>query len=248
MFTFTQGAFNIQDLLYRSNQAPIFSPAFLSHTSAASTPLTIAPSVTDPDPADSVIFQKISGPTWLTLNANGSLTGTPTASDVGTHHVQVLATDAFGASATFRAVLTITPTFSDANNNGIADDWEQLMFGNADPNANRPTDDADHDGLCNLLEYALNTHPTQSNPSPITVDFVTINGKQHLRISIPKNPNAHGLQWSIEMADSLDSNAWSSVPVVIDPPESTNLLQGYCSEPTATSPKKFVRVRVATTP
>ncbi len=51
--------------------------------------------VTDPE-ADPLTFTKISGPAWLDIASNGSVTGLPEAADIGTHSVTVQAEDALG--------------------------------------------------------------------------------------------------------------------------------------------------------
>jgi hypothetical protein len=53
--------------------------------------------------------------------------------------------------------------------------------------SNAPGDDPDHDGVSNLLEFLFGTPPTQPGAPPVTpVDFVSVSGQSHLRISIPR--------------------------------------------------------------
>ena len=66
---------------------------------------TLAGLVADPDSGDTFTYQKISGPAWLTVAANGSLSGTPLNAHVGTNGFVVQVTDAAGA--TDQAALTI---------------------------------------------------------------------------------------------------------------------------------------------
>src|SRR5262249_48318349 len=42
---------------------------------------SIAGAATDPDPGDTLTYSKASGPTWLIVNANGTLSGTPGPAD-----------------------------------------------------------------------------------------------------------------------------------------------------------------------
>ena len=56
---------------------------------------TLADHATDPD-IDPLSFSKIFGPAWLIVTADGSLSGTPGAGDVGEHSWTVECTDGKG--------------------------------------------------------------------------------------------------------------------------------------------------------
>jgi len=64
----------------------------------------LAASAVDLD-GDSMTYSKVSGPAWLTVDANGSLSGTPSDSDVGSNVFTVRVQDQGGLSDT--AVMTI---------------------------------------------------------------------------------------------------------------------------------------------
>jgi N-sulfoglucosamine sulfohydrolase len=66
---------------------------------------TIAGSATDAD-SDPLIYSSIAGPTWLTVAANGSLSGTPLTADVGLNSWTVQVDD--GNGGTDNATLNIT--------------------------------------------------------------------------------------------------------------------------------------------
>lgn len=79
------------------NNAPQFTnamltlgPAFLGQSFSA----TLAGSALDP--GDTLTYSKLSGPAWLGVASNGTLTGTPGAADAGTNHFTVRAADAAG--------------------------------------------------------------------------------------------------------------------------------------------------------
>jgi hypothetical protein len=57
---------------------------------------SLAADVTDPNAGDSRTFSKISGPTWLAVAANGTLSGTPGNADVGSNSFIVRVTDSSG--------------------------------------------------------------------------------------------------------------------------------------------------------
>jgi alpha-glucosidase len=60
---------------------------------------TLADSATDPDVGDTLSFSKISGPAWLAVAADGTLSGTPGAADLGTNSFTVRVTDSASVSA-----------------------------------------------------------------------------------------------------------------------------------------------------
>jgi predicted alpha-1,6-mannanase (GH76 family) len=69
---------------------------------------SLAAIASDPN-GDAIIFGKVSGPAWLSVASNGSLTGTPFSADVGTNGFTVRATDASGLSGTATMSLVVLP-------------------------------------------------------------------------------------------------------------------------------------------
>jgi hypothetical protein len=93
---------------------PNWSPSFLSDpfnepSLMAGQPCsgTVATNVVDLD-GDVINFSKLSGPAWLTVAANGSLSGTPSSSDIGTNTFVVSATDPGGLSASGTLVIQVS--------------------------------------------------------------------------------------------------------------------------------------------
>ena len=81
-----------------TNRAPVFvsNPFTLTSANAGqSYSGTLATSASDPN-ADSITFAKLSGPAWLSVASNGSLSGTPFTPNVGTNSFLVRATDPSG--------------------------------------------------------------------------------------------------------------------------------------------------------
>jgi autotransporter-associated beta strand protein len=66
---------------------------------------------TDPNPGDTLVFAKVSGPAWLNVASGGALTGTPATGDVGLNAFTVRVTDAGGlsATATLNVLVSTTP-------------------------------------------------------------------------------------------------------------------------------------------
>lgn len=69
---------------------------------------TLADNASDPNSGDVLTFSKISGPAWLSVAANGSLSGTPVTSDIGLNTFSVKVDD--GKGGTDQAGLQITVT------------------------------------------------------------------------------------------------------------------------------------------
>src|ERR1019366_1372058 len=109
-----------------TNTAPQFVTnliASVSSTQSIAYSSSIAGAATDADPGDTLTYSKISGPAWLNVAADGTLTGTPTPSDGGTNIFIVRVPDAAGASA-FAGLSIATIGF---NANGV---WNMDASGN----------------------------------------------------------------------------------------------------------------------
>ncbi|HET6443307.1 MAG TPA: putative Ig domain-containing protein [candidate division Zixibacteria bacterium] len=71
---------------------------------------TIVDDASDPDIGDTLSFSKESGPSWLTVAADGALSGTPASSDIGQNNFQVTVTDGAGANDTAALQITVLNT------------------------------------------------------------------------------------------------------------------------------------------
>jgi hypothetical protein len=172
--------------------------------------------------------------------------GSPLApSAVGSYAVAATVTSpGYVGSASDTLVISAKP---DANGNGMLDAWEIEKFGNANPGANLPGDDADGDGVTNLLEYAFNTGPKQAAPSPAAADFAQIGGDRYLRLRVPKNPAATNLSYFIEVSGDLQEGSWSSLQTTIEENDSTHLTARDNVE-VSTASRRFIRLRVLVNP
>ena len=95
------------------NSAPAFTDASFSKvngTEAAAYSASLADDASDMD-GDLITFVIVSGPEWLQVSAEGSLSGVPASTDIGENSFVVKVTDSKGASAT--ATLTITVAASE---------------------------------------------------------------------------------------------------------------------------------------
>ncbi len=85
----------------QANQPPAFAEQPLIGPDGLALQLyqgSIASTANDPDEGDSVSYSLVSGPAWLTIAPNGTLSGTPQVSDVGKNSWVVRATDSQGGT------------------------------------------------------------------------------------------------------------------------------------------------------
>ncbi len=93
------GLSNVATLNIYVNASPVFNedPFSLPDVLAGqSLNVNIATNVTDLNPIESLNFAKVSGPAWLSVAANGTVSGTPAGGDVGTNTVVLSVTDSGG--------------------------------------------------------------------------------------------------------------------------------------------------------
>lgn len=69
---------------------------------------SIAGNAADPDAGDGLTFSKVSGPAWLSVAPNGTLSGTPGNSNVGANSFTVRVSDPWGLSDDATLNITIT--------------------------------------------------------------------------------------------------------------------------------------------
>jgi hypothetical protein len=70
---------------------------------------TIATNAADPNPGDTLAYAMVSGPAWLSVATNGTLSGTPVSSDDGTNSFVVSVTDQGGLSDTANLTINVDP-------------------------------------------------------------------------------------------------------------------------------------------
>jgi hypothetical protein len=95
--------------MYLPNRKPGFTFENVTRTGIVGKSLsgaTLAGTATDPDAGATLTYSKVSGPSWLTVATNGTLTGTPTAA--GDVTAQVRVTDKEGLADTATLLLKIS--------------------------------------------------------------------------------------------------------------------------------------------
>ena len=86
------------------NLPPVWASGSISRPAAAegaAYAATLVGAVSDPNAVtgDTVSFSKLSGPSWLVVSADGSLTGTPSNTDIGANVFNIRASDDYGLTA-----------------------------------------------------------------------------------------------------------------------------------------------------
>jgi hypothetical protein len=101
--------------MYLANRKPGFTFENVTRTGTAGTALsgaTLAGTATDPDVGATLTYTKVSGPTWLTIAANGALTGTPPSAGDFTAQIRVTDNGALTDTATLVLKIAGSPTLS----------------------------------------------------------------------------------------------------------------------------------------
>jgi len=92
------------------NQAPMFTADPISKANAAEDSAydaSISGDASDPE-NDTITFSKVSGPDWLSVAANGTLSGTPGSQDIGPNSWTVQVSDSNGGSDTATLNINVT--------------------------------------------------------------------------------------------------------------------------------------------
>ena len=107
----------LQVIVSNVNDAPAFTADPVNKANANENVVysdTIAGSATDVDSGESLTYSKVSGPAWLTVADNGTLSGTPGVGDVGANVFTVKVEDAALASDTATLNITVIAEISPA--------------------------------------------------------------------------------------------------------------------------------------
>jgi subtilisin family serine protease len=181
-------------------------------------------------------------PAGLSLSSAGVLSGTPTAGGIFSFTVQ--ATDAVALTAQSAYSLTIQTPLSL---------WTAAQFTEAeqaDATISGALADPNHNGLPNLLEYALSRDPKAANFSPpLGSSWRTNNGSTYLTVSYTRLLGAAGVSYTVEV--SQDLLTWNSgslytqeVSAVDDGNGITQTVTVQMLLPLSGTPHLFTRLRV----
>ena len=118
-----------------------------------------------------------------------------------------------------------------------------------------PTADYDHDGVCNLLEYALNLDPKTADTTTMIAGTGTsglplvrveiIGGQNRLTVEFVRRKAAStpGITYAVEFSSGL-SNGWSSTGTETITPIDTTWERVKTTDQQSSSPYRFTRLKV----
>ena len=133
--------------------------------------------------------------------------------------------------------------------------YQQQYFGNqANGSDAAPTADFDHDGLSNLLEYALGTNPATAQTAPAYT--VSVPAANQLRLSFRRSLNTGGnLTLRVTASDTLADGTWTTLAtktgaaawtvatgVVVTDDAGTGAVTVTDAPATGTRPRRFLRL------
>ncbi len=249
------------------NRAPLFTSNPIAKPTAFAgvsySDQTLTADAADPNSDDVLTFTKISGPAWLTVAPDGTLSGTPSIASAGPNTFTVRVADDAGLFTD--AMLTIVVV------NAPIENWRQQKFGGSanDPSIAGNDADPDGDGISNLLEFALDGDPKSDASAGLAfANIKTVGGSETLTYTIAVRSGATftaaqnrqtativGLTYTIEATSDLASWSASEAVAEVLPALSTGLAvpeSGWeyhtfraGGVPAATA-RTFIRVQVGT--
>jgi hypothetical protein len=226
-----------------SNHAPFFlsdpvvAPAALADVSYTGESLADLAGDPNLDAGDTLTFEKLAGPAWLTIATSGTLSGLPGAPDIGNNIFSVRVTDAAGLTADGFLHINVTEP-------ATFEDWQLVEFG---PQAGEPlvageSADPDEDGISNLLEYALGTDPNQPSDTHVEQEMVEIEGNDFMRITWFINPAAEDISLIVEgTTDPTNPASWSSAGIIVEQQTTARLVV----RDTLGGPRRFFRLNIS---
>ena len=122
--------------------------------------------------------------------------------------------------------------------------WRLLHFGSTTDSGDAASAaDPDRDGLANLMEFAVGSHPKTASPSPIRMQHgpagLELNYSRH------KQATAVGLLYTVEWSDDLNPADWSSAGVVQTSIQDWATEEQFKALVPSGGGRRFVRLRVS---
>jgi regulation of enolase protein 1 (concanavalin A-like superfamily) len=228
--TFT--SFSVEPL----NTAPVVRPS----VSGTFAPFTLNAGVVDdgnpaPPSATTVAWSQLGGPGSVAFGNRSAASTMATLSSGGDYILRVSAYD--GDAATF-GDLSFTGWRSSFER------WQRDTFGNINAAEAAAEADPDKDGLPNLLEYAMSLDGNDPSPNPLVSELLTSGADRFLCLTVPRNPAATDVTFSIEATSDLSApESWSTSGIVFLENNATRL-QARDSVAIEAGTRRFMRVRV----
>ena len=133
---------------------------------------------------------------------------------------------------------TLPDNFGSYAGDGLADSWQAQYFGLDNPAA-APALDPDGDGHINLFEFTAGLVPADPQ-SRFRLRFDPISD-QPAQMTIVFSPIVAGRNYTVEFTTSLTTGPWAPLPGTT---QSDNGNERTVTDPGATEPRKFYRVKV----
>ncbi|MES2594472.1 MAG: kelch repeat-containing protein [Verrucomicrobiota bacterium] len=200
---------------------------------------------TDTD-GDQILFSAAGATTisqgTLTLNLDGTWTYTPAYGFTGVASFQFKAADNYGGeSAVKTLVISVIANLSDSDKDGIADSYEQSMWGGlaaADGDG-----DADFDGQSNYFEFLAGTNPLDGSETLATAPTVSGSAAADGSVQLQLNHVRPGVFYHLESSGDLD--AWSRIGTFTFSIAGSATIE---APTTTTAAPKFYRMSLEATP
>ena len=229
---------NVNAAVVPRNSAPVFTLDPINRAAAGAGVVysnTLAGSATDVDVGDSLTYTNLTGPAWLNVATNGTLSGMPGAADVGTNVFTVKVADAAAAFDTATLKIVVLSAYA--------------VWAKQYPLVQGSAGNDDGDQLSNLGEFAFGGNPTNSSDLgyPITFALKSGGGTNWLEYVHPKHSDPHsGLLYYLELATNLISPVWTNAgyTVVSSGPLTTGFLSVTNRIETNLKAQQFIRLVV----
>ena len=150
----------------------------------------------------------VSGSSVIVAGAFGSMPGDTAAFPGATTLANT--SDSYGFADIFVAKLSANGTPSTPYST-----WQSAHFSTSElstPSVSGDTADPDHDGIPNLMEYALNLDPCKACISGLPArGTINVSGSNYLKLTFVPNPAATDITYVAQGAPNLSGSSWSTV-------------------------------------
>lgn len=164
---------------------------------------------------------------------------------VGSYAVEAVVTDPNYEGVGIGTLVISPPDFTT---------WQDRHFTTEEQAAGlaAPDQDPDHDGIANLLEYALGTDPRAANPPGLAAVLQPDElGVERLTVAFTRPAGLFDVSYAVEVADHPGAASWQELTEMIavpgDPPDAETVT-AMDNLPVDDAPRRFVRLRVTLVP